>query len=106
MAAAETVIGSNISIEGDITGNESLVIHGQVRGRVEVKDAVTVAQGGQVEADIQSHSIEVAGFVQGNVTCTDRIEIKSGGRLVGDIRAARVLIADGAAFKGNVNMIG
>jgi cytoskeletal protein CcmA (bactofilin family) len=106
MAAPETIIGSNISIEGDITGTESLVIHGQVRGRVEVKEQVVVAQGGQVEADIQSQSVEVAGFVQGNVHCTDRIEVKSGGRLVGDIRAARVLIADGAAFKGNVNMVG
>ena len=102
----ETIIGSNISIDGELTGEDAVIIYGQVRGRVDVKDIVIVGEGGQVEADVHSGALEIVGFVQGNVSADERIEIQSGGRLVGDIRAPRVLIADGAAFKGNVNMTG
>src|SRR5688572_27009392 len=102
---AETIIGANIAIEGDITGTDAVVILGTVRGgRIQVKDAVTVVQGGRVEAEVESQSIEVAGTIQGNVSAVDKVEIKSGGRLVGDVKAPRILIADGAAFKGNINM--
>ena len=103
---ADTIIGSNITIEGDITGDDSLIIEGIVRGTVTVKSDVTVTQDGHVEADVDSQSIEIAGSVQGNVNAVDKIDIKAGGRLVGDVKAPRVLIADGAAFKGNINMQG
>ncbi len=103
---AETIIGSNITIQGEILGNEAVTILGTVRGKVSVKDAVIVPQGGRVEADIDSQSVEITGSVEGNVTATDKIDIKSGGRLVGDVKAPRVLIADGASFKGNINMGG
>jgi cytoskeletal protein CcmA (bactofilin family) len=103
---AETIIGASIVIDGDVTGTESLLVQGVVRGRVAVKDAVTVAQGGRLEADVESHTVEVAGIIEGNVTATDKVEIKSGGRLCGDVKAPRILIADGAAFKGNINMAG
>ena len=103
---ADTIIGSNINIEGDISGNDPLIIEGVVRGTVSVKSAVTVTQDGHVEANIESHSIEIAGSVEGNVSASDKIDIKAGGRLVGDVKAPRVLIADGAAFKGNINMQG
>jgi len=103
---ADTIIGSNITIEGDISGNDPLIIEGIVRGTVSVKSAVTVTQDGHVEADVDSQSIEIAGSVEGNVTAADKIDIKAGGRLVGDVKAPRVLIADGAAFKGNINMQG
>ena len=56
---ADTIIGSNITIEGDITGNDSLVIEGTVRGTVTVKSDVTVTQDGHVEADVDSQSIEI-----------------------------------------------
>lgn len=103
---ADTIIGSNISIEGEISGTDAVTILGSVRGRVTVKDMVTVSAGGRVEADIESASVEVSGSVQGNVSASDKIEIKSGGRVVGDVKAPRVLIADGASFKGNINMQG
>ena len=103
---ADTIIGSNITIEGDISGNDPLIIEGIVRGTVNVKSVVTVTQDGHIEADVDSQSIEIAGTVEGNVTAADKIDIKAGGRLVGDVKAPRVLIADGAAFKGNINMQG
>ncbi|MEC9073415.1 MAG: polymer-forming cytoskeletal protein [Myxococcota bacterium] len=101
---AETIIGSNITIEGDISGSDPLTLHGTLKGSLQVDDVVTIATNGLAEADIESAAIEVAGVVEGNVTASDKIDIKAGGRLVGDVRAPRVLIADGAAFKGNINM--
>ena len=103
---AETIIGSNITVEGEISGAGALTVLGVVRGHIQLKDVVTVAQGGRVEADIDAQAVEVSGAIEGNVSAADKVEIKSGGRLVGDLRAPRVLIADGASFKGNINMAG
>ncbi len=102
---AETIIGSGIVVEGDISGSDPVTILGTVRGgRVQVKDVLTVAQSGRVEGDVDANGLELSGSIQGNVTCSDKIDIKAGGRLVGDVKAPRVLIADGASFKGNINM--
>jgi len=103
---ADTIIGSNIAIEGDITGNDSVTILGIVRGRIHVKDTVVISPSARVEADVESTTVEVAGQVHGNVTASDKVEIKAGGKLVGDVKAPRILIADGASFKGNINMQG
>ncbi|MBD90704.1 MAG: hypothetical protein CL940_10225 [Deltaproteobacteria bacterium] len=100
---AETIIGSNISIDGEISGSDSVTVLGTVRGRLSVKDQVTIPQGGRIEADVEAGSVEISGVIEGNVAVSDKIEIKSGGLLVGDVKAARVLIADGATFKGNIN---
>ena len=100
---AETIIGSNISIDGEISGTDSVTVLGTVRGRLSVKDQVTIPQGGRIEADVEAGSVEISGVIEGNVAVSDKIEIKSGGLLVGDVKAARVLIADGATFKGNIN---
>lgn len=100
---AETIIGSNIAIEGEISGTDSITVLGTVRGRLSVKDQVTIPQGGRIEADVEAGSVEIAGVIEGNVAVADKIEIKSGGLLVGDVKAPRVLIADGATFKGNIN---
>ncbi len=102
----ETVIGSNISIDGDISGSDSVTVLGTVRGSISTKDQVTIATSGRVEASVDSASVEVSGSVEGNVTASDKVEIKSGGKLIGDVKAPRILIADGAAFKGNINMTG
>lgn len=100
---AGTIIGSNISIDGEISGSDSLTVLGVVRGRVSVKESVTVSEGGRIEADVDATSIEVAGVLEGNIAVSESIELKAGGKLVGDVRAPRVLIADGATFKGNIN---
>lgn len=104
---AETVIGPNIQIEGDIAGSDALTVLGAVRGgRVQVKEGVVVASSGRVEGDVEAAAIEIAGVVQGNVAASDKVELKSGGKLFGDVKAPRILIADGASFKGNINMGG
>ena len=103
---SETVIGKSLTIDGEVTGDDALSIHGVVRGAISVSEAVYVSADGQVEATIESLDVEIAGAVEGNVAAAEKIEIKSGGQLVGDVQAPRVLIADGASFKGNINMQG
>ncbi len=99
-----TVIGQGITIEGEIASDEPVVVAGTIRGKLVVDGAVSVEAGAVVEADIGATTLSVAGSVIGNVSATDRVDLLTGGRLVGDVRAARVTIADGATFKGNVDM--
>lgn len=101
---AGTVIGEGLTIEGELTGDEEIVILGNLRGRLSSTDAVTVGGSAVVGADIKGASLSVAGQVTGDVTASERVDIQAGGRLVGDIKAARFTIADGASFKGNVDM--
>jgi cytoskeletal protein CcmA (bactofilin family) len=101
---AATVIGQGIIIEGEVTSDEAVVVAGTVRGKLTVDGAVTIESGAVVEADIGATSLSVGGSVTGNVTASDRVDLLTGGKLVGDVKAARVTIADGAVFKGNVDM--
>lgn len=101
---AGTVIGEGLSIEGDLSSDEEVVVHGSVRGKLTTTDAVTVGTTGVVQADVSGSSVSIAGQVTGDVTASERVDLQPGGRLVGDVKAARFTIADGASFKGNVDM--
>jgi cytoskeletal protein CcmA (bactofilin family) len=101
---ASTVIGAGITIEGEITTDEDVVVAGTVRGKLSAKEAITIEHGATVEADVVGGSLVVAGALTGNVTAVERVDLQSGARVVGNVKAARVTIADGAQFKGNVDM--
>lgn len=101
---AGTVIGEGLSIEGDLSSDEEIVINGNLRGKVTTTDAVSIGPGSSVQADISGQSVSIAGQVTGDVVAPERVDIQAGGRLVGDVKAARFTIADGASFKGAVDM--
>jgi len=101
---ASTVIGAGITIEGEITSDDDVVVQGTVRGKLVTKDAVSVEQGGSVEADISSGPVTIAGTVTGNITSNDRVDLQNGAKVIGNVKATRITIADGAQFKGNVDM--
>ncbi|MCC6527603.1 MAG: polymer-forming cytoskeletal protein [Polyangiaceae bacterium] len=101
---AATVIGQGISIEGEITADGDVVVSGSVRGKITVDGHVTVEPDAVVEADIGAQAVSIGGTVTGNVTASERVDLLGGGRLVGDVKATRLTIADGATFKGNVDM--
>jgi cytoskeletal protein CcmA (bactofilin family) len=101
---ASTVISHGITIEGELTSDDDVVIEGTLRGKLTSKDTVKVETGAVVEADIAATSLSVGGQITGNVTASDRVDLMPGGRLIGDVKAARLTIADGASFKGNVDM--
>jgi cytoskeletal protein CcmA (bactofilin family) len=101
---ASTVIGSGITIEGEVTSDEDVIVQGTVRGKLTARDAVTVESGAVVEADIIGGPLSVSGSITGNITSSDRVDLQTGAKVVGNVKAARITIADGAQFKGNVDM--
>ena len=101
---AGTVIGQGLTIEGEFTSDEEVVVHGSVRGTLTSGGNVSVGGNGTVEANVTAQSLSVAGHVTGDVNAKDRVDIQAGGRLIGDVKASRLTIADGASFKGNVDM--
>lgn len=103
---ASTVIGSSIVIDGEISGEEQLVVHGTVKGRISVRDSLVIENGGVVEATIESATITINGTVNGDISASERAELRPNCTVTGDIRAPRILIADGASFKGSVDMGG
>jgi len=104
MDSEATILGPTLEIEGEIEGDEDLVIQGRVQGNIKSRKALTVDGSGMVEATIVTHSMVVSGRLNGNVEATDKVEIRREGTMVGDIKAPRVVIADGAKFKGNIEM--
>jgi cytoskeletal protein CcmA (bactofilin family) len=101
---ASTVISSGITIEGEVTTDEDVVVQGTLRGKLTARDAVTVESGAVVEADIAGGPFAVAGTVTGNITSSDRVDLQAGAKVIGNVKASRITIADGAQFKGNVDM--
>jgi cytoskeletal protein CcmA (bactofilin family) len=99
-----TVIGPTLLVEGEIAGEERLVVEGTVQGKIEVKDGVEVPRSGVVRAEIVAESITISGQLNGRASAKTRVELTPEGRMAGDIRAPRVVIADGAQYKGNIDM--
>ena len=101
---ANTTIGSSFVIEGEITSEDNIVVQGTVKGKMTTSQPVFVENSATLEADITAESIEISGSVTGNVSATTRVELKSDAKVVGDVQSPRILIADGALFKGNIDM--
>ena len=98
-------IGKSILIKGELSGNEDLTIEGTVEGKIEVKEHnLVVGSTGRIQAEIHAKAVMIQGEVQGNVRAEDRIEIATSGTVKGDLVAPRIIIADGARFKGSVDM--
>jgi cytoskeletal protein CcmA (bactofilin family) len=98
-------IGKSISIQGDLTGNEDLVIEGTVKGRVELpNNQLTIGEGGKVHAELNAKSIVIVGNVNGNVNASERLEIHGSGVVNGDVRAPRLIVQEGAVINGSVEM--
>jgi cytoskeletal protein CcmA (bactofilin family) len=102
--AKRAVIGPQIKIQGELSGDEDLSIEGRVEGKISVSKTLRIGAAAQVNAEIRAHAVIVAGRVVGNVSATERIEILPSGSLEGNIRAPKIAIAEGAQFKGSVDM--
>lgn len=98
-------IGKTIKIKGEITGNEDLTIEGHIDGKVMLKDhQLTVGANGRLKAEVTAKAVEVVGEVVGNITASDKVHVAATGSMQGDICAPRVVLADGARFKGSIDM--
>lgn len=99
-----TVIGPSILINGKLSGDEDLTVRGRVEGTLSLTRTLIVEESGIVKADVAVKNAIVSGVVVGNINATESVELTREGRMVGDIRAPRVIIVDGASFRGRVDM--
>jgi cytoskeletal protein CcmA (bactofilin family) len=98
-------IGKSVIIRGELSGSEDLYIDGQVEGTIELREHhLTVGPNGRVQANVNAKEVVIQGSVKGNVRAIDRVEIRKSGSLTGDLVAARVVIEDGAFFKGSIDI--
>jgi cytoskeletal protein CcmA (bactofilin family) len=98
-------IGKSVVIKGELSGSEDLTIEGHVEGRIELRDNVlTIGPNGKIKAEVFAKSVIVLGEVSGNVTASEKVDIRDNGSVDGDIQSPRVAIAEGAHFRGSVDM--
>jgi cytoskeletal protein CcmA (bactofilin family) len=98
-------IGKSVIIKGELSGSEDLTIEGHVEGRIDLKDNVlTIGPNGKIKAEVFAKSVVVLGEVTGNVTASEKVDIRDNGSVDGDIASPRVAIAEGAHFRGAVDM--
>jgi cytoskeletal protein CcmA (bactofilin family) len=98
-------LGKNVTVKGQIFAREDLTIDGEVEGTVECHEhRLTIGPNARVQAGLKAREIIIHGSIQGNVDATDKIDIKKEAKLVGDIKTSRIVIEDGAYFKGSIDI--
>ena len=98
-------IGKSVVIKGELNGSEDLTIEGQVEGKIELRQNVlTIGANGRIKAQVFAKAVIILGEVTGNVTATEKVDIRDNGAVDGDISAPRVAIAEGAHFRGSIDM--
>jgi cytoskeletal protein CcmA (bactofilin family) len=98
------VIGAKTTVAGTITGDEDILVLGTVEGEIRIGRDLTIGPGGTVRAQVHARAVMISGELIGDLEVSGRVEIQSTGRLVGNIRAPRVVIAEGAVFRGSSDM--
>ena len=98
-------IGKSVVIKGELSGSEDLTIEGHVEGRIELRENVlTIGPNGKIRAEVFAKSVIVLGEVAGNILASEKVDIRDNGSVDGDIISPRVAIAEGAHFRGSVDM--
>ena len=98
-------IGKSVVIKGELNGSEDLTIEGHVEGTIQLREHVlTIGPNGRIKAQVFAKSVIVLGEVTGNVTASEKVDLRDNGSVDGDIAAPRVAIAEGAHFRGSIDM--
>lgn len=105
-AIGTTTIGPTIIIRGRLKVDENLNVKGRIDAEISSSKALIIEDSGIVKADVRVQSAKISGVLVGNITAEEKIEIAPTGRVVGDLRAPRIVISDGAAFRGKIDMRG
>jgi cytoskeletal protein CcmA (bactofilin family) len=99
-----TAIGPTIVIKGKLKSDEDLIVKGRIEAEIQSSKALMVENSGIIKANVRVKSAKLSGVLVGNITAEERVEILSDGRMVGDITAPKIIINDGAAFRGRIDM--
>lgn len=106
MSRPAGVIAPGLFLRGEVRGEDDLIIEGRVEGEVTLKRHLTIETTGVVVANVSTQNITVKGELRGDMTAEDKVEIHNGARVIGNIVAPRIVIAEGARFKGHIDMTG
>ena len=99
------LIGRSVVIKGELDGSEDLTIEGHVEGKIELRDhTLTVGQNGRIKAQVFAKAVVVLGELVGNINASEKVDIREAGSVDGDIVSPRVAIAEGAHFRGSIDM--
>ncbi|UCD85381.1 MAG: polymer-forming cytoskeletal protein [Deltaproteobacteria bacterium] len=99
-----TTVGSTIIVRGNLEGDEDLTVQGCVEGKLSLTKDLFIEPSGVVKADINVQNVYISGILVGNIVATEKVEIAADGRMVGDINSPRLVIHDGASFRGRIEM--
>jgi len=98
-------IGKSVQIKGELTGSEDLYLDGSIEGTVDLRDhSLIIGPNGKIKAAISARDLVVHGRVEGNITATGRVELRKSCTLIGDVSTQRIVIEDGAFFKGAIDI--
>jgi cytoskeletal protein CcmA (bactofilin family) len=104
-AAGAALIGRSVVIKGELDGSEDLTIEGQVEGKIELRDhTLTIGTSGRIKAQIFAKSVVVLGELVGNINASETVDIRESASVDGDLVSPRVAIAEGAHFRGSIDM--
>ena len=101
---ADTIIGSELIIDGNLRLAESARIDGRIEGAVDSENPLEIGLTGHISSDVRGERVAVSGKVEGNIEASVRVDLLAGAKLRGNVRAPRFTIADGASFSGKVDM--
>jgi cytoskeletal protein CcmA (bactofilin family) len=101
---SQCIIGKNIQIRGKLAGSEDLVVEGRIEGTVALKNHLTIEQTGIVDADVEVKDLTVHGEMRGDIHADGTVSVSNAAKVVGNIRAPRIILEDGARFKGSIEM--
>ena len=103
-APGTTFVGANIIIEGTLSGSEPVVIEGQVRGHVKLSGDLLIATKARLEASVHARNVTIEGKLTGDISADERVELVASASVDGNIKAPKIVVAEGARFRGSVDM--
>lgn len=99
-----TFLSPNVTIEGTVSGSEPVLIEGQVKGTINLAGDLRIGTQARVEAKVHARNVTVEGKLNGDVSADERVELVASAKVDGNIKAPKIVVADGAHFRGNVDM--
>lgn len=99
-----TYFGPNVTIDGTVTGSEPVLIEGTVRGKINLSGELRVGTKARIEATVHAKNVIVEGKLTGDVSADDRVELVASATVDGNIKAPKIVVAEGARFRGSVDM--
>ena len=99
-----TFLGPNVTVDGKVTGNEAVLIEGTIRGEINLAADLRIGTQARIEAKVHAKNVTVEGKITGDITADDRVELVASATVDGNIRAPKIIVAEGARFRGSVDM--